>query len=122
MPSLLARYTHALVSPIRVAPSAFGRTKRATKTTKQATTRDYDYRNIPDLHLFDVVYDTDSHDGFSLKVCHHCLLNIGMRPYLQESRSLLKRSILRAVWHTHSKGIVVDPWDSSEGLYDREVL
>ena len=74
--SLLARYADALVSSICLALSAFG-----AETTKRATTRDYDGRNITDM--FDVAYDTYGRDRFSFKACHRCLLDIQMRSYPQ---------------------------------------
>ena len=58
---------------------------RATKTTKRVITRDYDEGTMPDL--FDVVYDTYSRDGFSIKACNRCLCDIQMRLYPQDARS-----------------------------------
>ena len=72
------------------APSPFGDTfsKSATKTTKRATTRDCVDRIIPGV--FDVADDTHGRDGCSIVACHRRLLDIRMRLYPQESRSLLK--------------------------------
>ena len=71
--SLLARYIDALVSSIFF---CFGDPFRKSdymchQTTKQATTRDYVDRNIPDV--FDVVCDTNGRGGFSVKDCHSLL-------------------------------------------------
>ena len=57
---------------------------------------------------------TYGRDGFSIKACHRCLLDIRLRSYSQDSRSLSKMCFfLRAAWHTCSKRIVLNPCHSS---------
>ena len=61
-------------------------TESTSKAAKRAITRDYDARNMPDV--FDLIYDTYGRDGCSINACHCCWLDVQMRSYPQESRSL----------------------------------
>ena len=59
--------------------------KSATETPKRATTRDYDESKA---ELFDFVYEAYRRDGFSIKACHRCMLDMRIARIIKMLSSL----------------------------------